>query len=200
MRARCVRTGGAQGLVLLHRLIASVIEMVSPSMRTSNTDNNRHKRMCGLDRTTVRSSANVHHDNNVSTGMYRYNERQSQYLRTIHLTTTTKYFARFYSCMVVRLVNTKTMCYIEMIALLKFIVKSKATEQFLAIIGVYFNELVHFCVNRLFRNKNRESLECKQIIKSFTEQKRIIMCARTIYWEIENLHNIYKTATIYSNL
>lgn len=34
--------------------------------------------MCGLDRTTVRSSANVHHDNNVSTGMYRYNERQSQ--------------------------------------------------------------------------------------------------------------------------
>lgn len=55
-----------------------------------------------------------------------------------------------------------------MIALLKFIVKSKAIERFLAIIGVYFNELVHFCVNRLFRNKNRESLECKQIIKSFT--------------------------------
>lgn len=44
-----------------------------------------------------------------------------------------------------------------MIALLKFIVKSKAIEQFLGIIGVYFNELVHFCVNPLFRNKNRES-------------------------------------------
>lgn len=85
--------------------------------------------------------------------------------------------------------------------LLKCIVKSKAIEQFLAIIGVYFNELVHFCVNRLFRNKNRESLECKQIIKSLTEQKRIIMtCARKIYWEIDNLQNIYKTATIYSTL
>lgn len=40
--------------------------------------------MCGLDRTTVGSSANVHHYNNVSTGMYRYNERQSQCLLTIH--------------------------------------------------------------------------------------------------------------------
>lgn len=55
-----------------------------------------------------------------------------------------------------------------MIALLKFIMKSKAFEQFLAIIGVYFNELVHFCVNHLFRNKKRKSLECKQIIKSFS--------------------------------